>query len=314
MTRPFVALDAAFHQLVPPDARLERVASGFAFTEGPVWRQDHLLFSDVPRSRIARWQDLPEGPEVRTFRVEHAAEGVLGASGNCNGMTLDTQDRLIVCGQGARRVTRTEPDGTIVVIADRFEGRRLNSPNDVVVHPSGAIYFTDPPHGLRSLSEGKELPFQGVYRIGVNGALSLLVDDFQHPNGLAFSPDYSVLYIGDDARGHVRAFDVTEDGTLTAGRIFAAMPLPATLSPDENPPDGMKVDSMGNLYVTVMGGVWIFDESSRLLGMINLPEATANLAWGGSDWRTLFITASTSLYRIRLSVAGVPVGRAALSA
>ena len=308
MTQHWIALDPAFHRLVPADAKVERIATGFAFTEGPVWRGDHLLFSDIPNSRIVRWQGLPEGPEVRTFRLEYTGSVPLGDAGHCNGMTLDAQGRLIVCGQGSRRLTRTEPDGTITVLAERFEGRRLNSPNDVVAHPDGSLYFTDPPHGLPSGTEGKELPFQGVYRLTAAGELTLLADDFAHPNGLAFSPDRSLLYVGDDARGQIRAFEVRADGSLANGRLFATIPLPATLGPGENPPDGMKVDMEGNLYVTAMGGVWLYSADARLLGIIHLPEATANLGWGGPDWRTLFITASTSLYRVRLSVPGVPVG------
>ena len=311
MTQPWIALDPAFHRLVPPDAKVERIATGFAFTEGPVWRGDHLLFSDIPNSRIVRWQELPEGPEVRTFRVEHAGPGSLGDAGHCNGMTLDAQGRLIVCGQGSRRLTRTELDGTITVLAERFEARRLNSPNDVVAHPDGSLYFTDPPHGLPGGTVGKELSFQGVYRLAASGELTLLVDDFAHPNGLAFSPDRSLLYIGDDTRGQIRAFEVRADGSLANGHLFATIPLPATLGLGENPPGGMKVDTEGNLYVTAMGGVWIYNADARLLGIIRLPEATANLGWGGPDWRTLFITASTSLYRVLLSIPGVPVGLAA---
>ena len=304
-----IVLDAHFVQIVSPQARPERIAGGFAFTEGPVWRGDHLLFSDIPYSRIVRWQDLPEGPEVRTFRVEYVHTTHPGHCGHCNGLTLDAQDRLIVCGQAARRVTRTEPDGSITVLADRYDGKRLNSPNDVVVHDSSAIYFTDPPWGLRDLTEGKELPFQGVYRLDPDGRLHLEVDDFEHPNGLAFSPDQRILYIGDDARGHVRAFDVQPDGSLAHGRLFAETPLPETLEPEDGPPDGMKVDSAGHLYVTSIGGIWVFDATGKALGVIAVPEQPANLAWGDGDWRTLYITARTSLYRLRLNVPGIPVGR-----
>jgi gluconolactonase len=256
-----------------------------------------------------RWQELPEGPEVRTFRVEYVHTTHPGHRGHCNGLTLDAQDRLIVCGQAARRVTRTEPDGSITVLADRYEGKRLNSPNDVVVHDSGAIYFTDPPWGLRDLTEGKELSFQGVYLLDRDGRLHLEVDDFEHPNGLAFSPDQRILYIGDDARGHVRAFDVQPDGSLAHGRLFAETPLPETLDPEDGPPDGMKVDSAGHLYVTSIGGIWVFDAMGKALGVIAVPEQPANLAWGDGDWRTLYITARTSLYRLRLNVPGIPVGR-----
>jgi gluconolactonase len=230
--------------------------------------------------------------------------------GHCNGMTLDRESRLIVCGQAARRVTRIEHDSSATVLAERYEGKRLNSPNDVVVHSCGAIYFTDPPHGLRSLKEGKELPFQGVYRCSQPNELRLLSDDLLHPNGLAFSPDESLLYVGDDATGLIHAFDVTSDGALVNRRTFAQTPLPTPLGPDDGPPDGLKVDSEGNLYVASIGGVWIFSPEGKPLGIITLPEVAANLAWGGRDWRTLFVTATTSLYRIGLSVPGIPVGGA----
>lgn len=301
-------LDAAFLRLVPPEARVERIAGGFRFTEGPVWRGDHLLFSDIPHSRIVRWEERPEGPEVRTFRVEHVDSSDLGDLGHCNGLTLDSADRLIVCGQGARRVTRTEADGRITVLAERYRGKRLNSPNDVVVHSGGDIYFTDPPHDLRDRAVEQELPFQGVYRIAADHSMHLLVDDVEHPNGLAFSPDESVPYVGDDARGHVRAFDVRADGSLANGHVFAETPLPETIDPDDGPPDGMKVDSEGHLYVTSIGGIWIFDSSGKPLGLVAVPEQPANLAWGWTDWRMLFITARTSVYRINLNVAGIPAG------
>jgi len=310
MARPFIVLDASFHRLVPPEARLERVAGGFLFTEGPVWRGDHLLFTDIPHSRIVRWQDCPEGPQVTTFRVERDGVAHPLAMGHCNGMTLDRDDRLLVCGQSARRLTRTEHDGSITVLAERYEGKRLNSPNDVVVHRGGAIYFTDPPHGLRHLTDGKELPFQGVYRCSTAGEVHLLSDELQHPNGLAFSPDESVLYVGDDATGLVHVFDVASNGTLINRRIFVETPLPSPLGPDDGPPDGLKVDGEGNLYVGSIGGVWIFNPEGKPLGTITVPEVAANLAWGGHDWSTLFITATTSVYRIRLSVPGRPVGSA----
>ena len=308
MVRPFTVLDASFHRLVPPEARLERIAGGFLFTEGPVWRGDHLLFTDIPRSRIVRWQHLPEGPQVTTFRVER--EGTIGLRdiGHCNGMTLDREGRLIVCGQGARRLTRTEHDGSITILAESYDGRRLNSPNDVIVDSGGAIYFTDPPWGLRNGTEGKELDFNGVYRLAGDSELHLLTADLQHPNGLAFSPDESLLYVGDDATGLIHRFDVAPQGNLTNRQVFAETPLPSPLGPDDGPPDGLKVDSEGNLYVGSVGGVWIFNPEGRPLGTINVPEVAANLAWGNSDWRTLFITATSSLYRIQMLVPGIPVG------
>jgi gluconolactonase len=329
MTRPFIVLQSAFHQLVSPAARLERIAAGYLFSEGPVWRGDHLLFSDIPRSRIVRWQGSAAGSEVTTFRMEMTAgadrqadgqsneEGPaapLGPAetrwntGQCNGMTLDRENRLIVCGHGARRLTRTEHDGTITVLADRFESKRLNSPNDVVLHRSGALYFTDPPWGLEQQRVGKELPYQGVFRLAIDGNLSLLSDEMQHPNGLAFSPDQSLLYVGDDATGVIHVFDVLASGALANRRRFAEIPLPSPLGPDDGSPDGVKTDSEGNVYVATIGGVWIFRPDGLLLGILSTPEVPGNLAWGGQDWRTLFITATTSVYRISMSVAGIPVG------
>lgn len=312
MGRPFIVLDETFHYMVPVEARIQRIATGFGFTEGPVWRGDHLIFSDIPHSRLVRWQELPEGFEVRTFRVDQQGISDPMGFGHVNGSTLDLEDRLIVCGQGARHITRTEHDGAITVLASQYEGKRLNSPNDVVVHSSGAIYFTDPPHGLRNLTEGKELPFQGVFRLAPDGSLSLVTDLLRHPNGLAFSPDEQVLYVGDDLTGNIYIFDVRKDGSLVNGHVFVQAPVPSPIGPNDGPPDGMKVDSEGNLYITANGGLWIFGEEGKPLGIIVMPEVVANCAWGESDWQTLFLTASTSLYRIRLNVPGIPVGSARL--
>jgi gluconolactonase len=285
-----------FRRLVP---MLDQIASGFGFTEGPVWRGEDLLFSDIPRSRTIRYRPLPEGGEITTFRHP---------TGNANGLTLDHQGRLLACEHSGRRVSRIDPAGEVVTIADSFEGKRLNSPNDVVVRSDGSIYFTDPPYGLPRLTEGKELPFNGVYRVDPDGSLYLLADDFERPNGLAFSPDERTLYVDDSARHHIRAFDVAPNGSVANGRVWAE------LKPKEGErgvPDGMKVDVEGNVYCTAAGGIWVLDTNARLLGRIILPEQPANLAWGGADWRTLYITAQTSLYRLRMQVPGIPVGPAA---
>jgi gluconolactonase len=287
---------ALFRRLLP---MLDRVATGFTFTEGPVWRGDDLLFSDIPNSRTIRYRPLPEGPEITTFRHP---------TGNANGLTLDRQGNLIACEHTTRRVTRVDAQGRVETLADSYQGKRLNSPNDVVVRSDGSIFFTDPPYGLRNQSEGKELPFNGVFRLDSSGTLHLLADDFERPNGLAFSPDEKTLYVDDSARFHIRAFDVSADGSVSGGRVWAELKG----KPEERGvPDGMKVDAEGNVYCTGPGGVWVFGENGRLLGRIVMPEVTANLAWGDADWRTLYLAASTSLYRLRLSVAGIPVGRAA---
>jgi len=285
--------DPRMRQIVPEGAEVQRVAGGLGFTEGPVWLADYLLFSDIPNSRICRWREAPGGPVLTTFRHP---------SGNSNGLTLDRQQRLLACEHGNRRVSRTEYDGTIVTVADRYEGKRLNSPNDVVVRTDGSIYFTDPPYGLPHLTEGKELPFNGVYRIAPDGSLQLLVSDFERPNGLAFSPDETTLYVDDSARRHIRAFPVHSDGALGDGYLFADMQ-----SPDTGSPDGMKVSEDGTIFCTGPGAVWVFSSQGELLGRIVPPERPANLAWGNADRRTLYITAQTSVYRIPLNVRGVAV-------
>ncbi len=288
-----------FRRLVP---MLDCVATGFTFTEGPVWRGDDLLFSDIPNNRTIRYRPLPEGPEITTFRTP---------SGNANGLTLDRQGRLLACEHSGRRVSRVDESGRAETVVDSYKGKRLNSPNDVVVRSDGSIFFTDPPYGLRNGTEGKELDFNGVYRIDPGGELHLLVDDFDRPNGLAFTPDERRLLIDDTVRGHIRVFDVAGDGSLSNGRVFAEL---KGAPGERGAPDGMKVDSEGNVYCTGPAGVWVFDPNGRFLGRIVTPEVPANLAWGDPDWRTLYITARTSLYSIRLEVPGIPVGLAAARA
>jgi len=266
-------------------SELKKVAGGFQFTEGPAWHPDgYVIFSDIPANRIYAVKD----GKVEIFREP---------SGNSNGLTFDAEGRLIACEHGNRRVSRTEKDGRIVSLAAEYEAKRLNSPNDVVVKSDGSIYFTDPPYGVKPAE--RELDFQGVYRIALDGKLTLLVDDFVKPNGLAFSPDEKVLYVDDTDRQWVRAFDVKDDGSLANGRIFARLE-----GPEPGRPDGMKVDVRGNVYVTGPGGVWVFDPEGRHLGTIRTPEVAANLAFGDADGRTLYITARTSLYSVRVRYAG----------
>ncbi|MDD5289135.1 MAG: SMP-30/gluconolactonase/LRE family protein [Dehalococcoidales bacterium] len=285
--------DKAAEQIIPEGAILETVATGFGFTEGPVWCGNYLLFSDIPKNRIVRLRLPVEGPEVTTFR---------NPSGNSNGLTLDGSQRLIACEHSARRVTRTETDGTIKVLAEHYQGKRLNSPNDVIVRSDGSIYFTDPPYGLRNNADWKELPFNGVYRIAPDGELHLLANDFDRPNGLAFSPDEKTLYINDTIRQHIRAFDVNDDGSLKNGRVFIDMK-----SNEPGNPDGMKIDLKGNVYCTGPGGFWIIDHTGKCLVIIRPPELPANLAWGDTDWHSLYLTARTSIYRLRLKIPGIPI-------
>ncbi len=280
--------------LIDPDIQIEQIGTGCQFTEGPLWnvKEKFLLFSDIPANQMKKW--TPESG-ITTFR---------DPSGKSNGLTYDKQGRLIACEHANRRVSRTEAEGTVVTIASHYNSKRLNSPNDVVVKLDGSIYFTDPPYGLTAAYgvEGKqELDFQGVYRLSSDGTLTLLVADFDRPNGLCFSPDESILYINDTARMHIRAFDFRRDGTLANGRVFAEE------QGTNGAPDGMKVDERGNVYVTGPGGIWVFNPSGAHLGVIQTPEKAANLAWGGDDWGTLFITASTSIYRVQLKVSGIPV-------
>ena len=298
--------DRALHDLVSPDVRIERIAGGLSFTEGPVWRDGCLLFSDIPNDRIVRWRGLREGPELATF-----------ATGPSNGLTLDLEGRILAAEHSGRRLSRVADDGTRTPLAERFEGKHLNSPNDVVVKSDGSIYFTDPPYGVQRTTPGitrphgwwsapipgKELDFQGVYRLGIDGALQLLVDDFALPNGLAFSPDETVLYVDDSARKHIRAFDVGADGTLANGRILLEM-----ASTEPGVPDGLKVDLHGNVFCTGPGGVWVCRADGALLGRILLPELPANLAWG-EDGSVLFFTARTSVYRLETATRGALPGQ-----
>ena len=293
------------HALIAPDAPIERIAGGLTFTEGPVWRGTELLFSDIPNKRIVRWRRLPEGPELTTY-----------ARGMSNGLTLDRQGRVLAAEHDGRRVTRVADDGARTVLAERFQGKRLNSPNDIVVKSDGSIYFTDPPYGVQHSTPGvprpadwwtkpipgKEQPSNGVYRLTPDGTLHLLVDDFALPNGLAFSPDESVLYIDDSARKHIRALAVRADGTLTNSRVLLDM-----ASEDPGVPDGLKVDGQGNVFSTGPGGVWVCRADGALLGRIVMPELPANLAWG-EDGTILFLTARTSVYRLATRTRGALPG------
>jgi gluconolactonase len=279
--------------ILGPEAQVEQVASGFEFTEGPVWHPDgYLLFSDIPANTIYRW--TPGSSEPRVYRQP---------SGHSNGLTLDGRERLIAC-EHDRRVSREEADGTLTPLVTHYQGRRLNSPNDVVVKSDGSIYFTDPPYGLPGQTEGKELDWNGVYRLAPDGTLTLLDDSFERPNGLAFSPDEETLYVDDSYKDHIRAFDVQPDGALANGRVFADLADASA----QGVPDGMKVDVKGNVFCTGPGGIWVVSPDGETLGRIAVPETPANLAWGDEDYKTLYITARTGLYRIRTATGGRPAG------
>ncbi|MHC4591381.1 MAG: SMP-30/gluconolactonase/LRE family protein [Planctomycetota bacterium] len=267
-------------------SELERVATGFQFTEGPVWLPDgYLAFSDIPADTIYKL----EGPQPEVFRRP---------SGNANGLTVANEDRLVACEHGNRRVSLTQRNGSVVALATHYAGKRLNSPNDIVVKSDGSIYFTDPPYGVPEAD--RELDFQGVYRASPDGDLTLLADDFVKPNGLAFSPDEKVLYIDDTDQQWVRAFDLRGDGLLENSRVFI---------PVVGRPDGMKVDTEGNVYVAATEGVWIASAEGEHLHTIAVPERPSNLAFGGPDGRTLYVTARTSVYRIAVKHPGAVMSR-----
>jgi gluconolactonase len=275
---------------------IEQLATGFLFTEGPVWHPtgQFLLFSDMPADHLRRWSATGG---ITTFRQPcHMS----------NGLTYDRQGRLLVCEHATSRVTRTEADGRSVPVATHYGGRQLNSPNDIVVASDGGIYFTDPPYGrakFYGVERPQELDFQGVYRAGADPERpELLVDDFDRPNGLCLSLDGSRLFINDTARQHIRVFDVTPTGALRGGRLWAE-----TRGDGPGAPDGMKIDSAGNVYCTGPGGIHVFDPSGAPREVIGAPEYIANFAFGDEDYRSLYITASTSLYRIRTRLPGRPV-------
>jgi len=287
--------DPRFEAVVGPDIAFVTVASGFLFTEGPLWhrRDGYLLFSDMPGDHLRRWS-AADG--VQTFRQPCAQS---------NGLAWDLQGRLLACEHASSRLTRTEADGSTTVLASHHQGRELNSPNDVVVKSDGAIYFTDPTYG-RNEFYGRprpvELDFRGVYRVDpATGALTLLADDFEQPNGLCFSSDERRLFVNDTARQHIRVFDVRADGSLANSRVWAR-----TVGEGAGAPDGMKLDAQGHLYCCGPGGIHVFAPDATCLGVIRVPEYTANFCWGDADLRSLYITASKSVYRIRTTVPGTP--------
>lgn len=285
--------DARFKQVVGDRIDLQKLATGFLFTEGALWhpKEQYLLFSDMPGDHMRKWS--AKGG-VSTFRKPCAQS---------NGLTWDRQGRLLVCEHATSRVTRTEKDGAITVIASHHDGKELNSPNDIVVKSDGAIYFTDPTYG-RNEYYGNPRPvpldFRGLYRIAPDGkTLTLLAKDFGQPNGLCFSLDEKQLFVNDTDRGHIRIFDVGADGSVTGGRVWAQ-----TTGPGDGAPDGMKIDTEGNIYCCGPGGIHVFDPQAICLGVIKTPEGTANFCFGDEDFRSLYVTASTSLYRLRVKIPG----------
>jgi len=298
-------VDPALDAIVPEGLSIEKLAGGFIFTEGPVWVPDgYLLFSDPNANTIYRW--TPDG-QVAVFRTKSGYAGVdvaeYGQPGS-NGITLDPEGRVTINEHGNRRVVRIEKNGVVTVLADRYQGKRLNSPNDLVYRSDGTLFFTDPPFGLPKAFDDarKELPFSGVYSLK-DGGLTLAAADLTGPNGLAFSPDERYLYVAnwDEKKKVVMRYRVHPDGTLTHGEVFFDM----TAAAGEDALDGIKVDVRGNLYVSGPGGLWILSPEGKHLGTIVGPEHPHNLAWGDADGRTLYLTAQTGLYRMRLNIPGV---------
>jgi gluconolactonase len=313
-----IRLDPALDALISPNVQIEKVADGFGFLEGPVWvhasSPGFLIFSDIPANVIDKWN--PQDGKVSVFLGKSGFAGAdPGDAGyqlnnghavvtlyGSNGITLDKEGRVTYCQHGDRAVMRLEKDRKRTVLVDRYEGKRLNSPNDLVYKSDGSLYFTDPPYGLRKLAEDpkKELPFSGVYRLA-NGKLALVNKDFGAPNGLAFSPDEKYLYVDDSATKMYWRFDVQPDGTLANKTLLIDM----SSSKEAGVPDGMKIDLNGNIYGAGPGGVWVLTPDGKHLGTIRPPENPANLAWGDADAKTLYFTAVTGLYRLRVNVPGI---------
>jgi gluconolactonase len=300
--------DPRFDALVPKGATLEILADGFAWTEGPVWDKARklVLFSDIPANAINEWS---EQGGIKLFAKPSGYTGAdpfTGREPGSNGLNFDAAGNLILCQHGDRRIARREKDGRFTTLADRYQGKRFNSPNDLAYKSNGDLYFTDPAYGLPKTFDdpARELPYAGVYRLAKDGAVTLLVQDLQAPNGIAFSPDEKVLYVAQSfpAKAVIMAYDVAGDGTVTNGRVFYDMT--AWVS-KERPglPDGLKVDAAGNLFATGPGGVHVLTPKAELLGTLATGVPTANCAFG-DDGRTLYVTANTTLCRIRLATKG----------
>ncbi len=293
------AVDDRFQDLIVEDAVFETLAEGFRFTEGPSWHptERHVTFTDIPSNRIHRW---------------HASSGMVEIlrepSHMTNGTCYDARGRLLMCEHATSRVSRLEDDGTVRVLADTWQGRELNSPNDIVVDDRGGIWFTDPLYGRESntgVVREAELPFRGVFRIDALGDLHLIDDDYDGPNGLCFSPDRSRLYVNDSERRHIRGYEIDAEGGPSGGQIFAeTRDDDGTLGTGS--PDGMKVDAMGNVWCGGPGGIHVFDANATLLGVILTPRFPANFCFGGDDMRDLFVTAETTFLRLRVGQPGHP--------
>lgn len=281
------AENAKFWQIIDKSAQLSKVAGGFGFTEGPVWDEAGFLYvSDEEQNKI--YKVMEDGRKEEVI-----------ALGDPDGNAYDRERRLIDCASVLRAIIEVSPDGKYKILAEKFEGKKFNSPNDVILGPDGALYFTDPTLDLVK-GEKQEIPFQGVYRLDEKGNVRLLTKELTQPNGLAFSPDGKRFYVDDSGQRNIRVYEVAEDGSLKNGRIFGNEPG----GPHEGVPDGMRVDTAGNLYVTGPNGIWIWDSAGNHLGTIAMPEQPANLIWGGRNFGTLYITATTSVYKLETKARG----------
>ena len=300
-----VRLDPAFDKLVPKDAVLEKLAGGYAWSEGPVWDKKHgyVLFSDIPNNSIIKWEPGKGASLFMKPSGYTGSEPFTGHEPGSNGLTFDPQGRFVRTQHGNRRIVRTEADGKETVLVDKYEGKRLNSPNDLVFKSNGDLYFTDPAYGLpKQLDDpGKELPFQGVYKLSKDGKLTLLDKDLKAPNGIAFSPDEKTLYVSDTIGMNWSAYDVQKDGTVANKRLFFDAADLKKNGPGA--PDGMKVDAHGNLFAAGPGGLVVISPEGKLLGYFSMGVSTANCGWG-DDGSTLYITSNTNLYRVKLSTKG----------
>lgn len=297
--------DARLDKLVPKDARLERLCDGYHWVEGPVWnrKENVLLFSDIPANAIIKWK---AGESCGLFLSPSGYTGTAPFAGHepgSNGLTYDAAGHLVLCEHGDRRVARLEANGSKTTLADRYEGHRLNSPNDLVFKSNGDLYFTDPAYGLPKTFDDpqRELTFCGVYRLSKDGKVTLLTKDLKAPNGIAFSPDERRLYVSDSAQSLWMVYDVKADGTLAGGRVF--YDAKAWTKTRKGAPDGLKVDRQGNLFASGPEGVYVFAPDGTHLGTIETGVPTANCAWG-DDGSTLYVTANTAVYRIRLTTKG----------
>jgi gluconolactonase len=304
-------LDPRFDKLIPKDAVLEKLGDGYDWSEGPVWDKQNkcLLFSDIPPNKVMKWKE-GEGVTLFLMPAGYTGDKPRGGEPGSNGLLFDFEGRLVLCQHGDRRIARLKKDKTFETLADKYDGKRFNSPNDATFKSNGDLYFTDPPYGLEGLNKdpAKEIPFNGVYRLAKDGKVTLLTKEMTFPNGIAFSPDEKTLYVAQSDPEHPiwKAFEVKADGTLGASRVFADATA-AVKAGKKGLPDGMKVDAAGNVFATAPGGVMVFAPDGTHLGTIDTGEATANCNWG-EDGSTLFLACDMYLGRVKTTTKA-PAGK-----